>query len=90
MKHGFRVMDSDLHTMEPDGLWETYLEEVLRQVVEAVGDDNIVVSTDYPYSDGLFPHAIEEFVALEGVSDKSKARILWDTCARLYKISGLR
>jgi hypothetical protein len=25
MKHGFRVMDSDLHTMEPDGLWETYL-----------------------------------------------------------------
>ena len=30
MKHGFRVMDSDLHTMEPDGLWETYLEEPFR------------------------------------------------------------
>ena len=30
-------------------------EKVLRQVVEAVGDDNIVVSTDYPHSDGLFP-----------------------------------
>src|SRR5215510_12592618 len=34
-------------------------EKVLRQVVEAVGDDSIVVSTDYPHSDGLFPHAIE-------------------------------
>jgi len=27
MKNGFRVMDSDLHTMEPDGLWERYLAE---------------------------------------------------------------
>jgi len=65
-------------------------EKVLRQVVEAVGDDNIVVSTDYPHSDGLFPHAIEEFVALEGVSDKTKAKILWDNCARLYKLNGAR
>jgi len=65
-------------------------EKVLRQVVEAVGDDNIVVSTDYPHSDGLFPHAIEEFVALEGVSDKTKTKILWDNCARLYKLNGSR
>jgi uncharacterized protein len=65
-------------------------EKVLRQVVEAVGDDNIVVSTDYPHSDGLFPQAIEEFVALEGVSDKTKAKILWDNCARLYKLNGAR
>jgi predicted TIM-barrel fold metal-dependent hydrolase len=65
-------------------------EKVLRQVVEAVGDDNIVVSTDYPHSDGLFPRAIEEFVALEGVSDKTKAKILWDNCARLYNLTGLK
>jgi predicted TIM-barrel fold metal-dependent hydrolase len=63
-------------------------EKPLRQVVEAIGDDNIVVSTDYPHSDGLFPVAIEEFVRLEGVSDKSKAKILWDNCARLYKLPG--
>jgi uncharacterized protein len=65
-------------------------EKVLRQVVEAVGDDNIVVSTDYPHSDGLFPHAIEEFVGLEGVSDKTKAKILWDNCARLYNLGSFR
>src|SRR5215467_11762870 len=62
-------------------------EAVLRQVVEAIGDDNIVVSTDYPHSDGLFPEAIQEFVGLEGVSDKSKAKILWDNCARLYPLA---
>ena len=65
-------------------------EKVLKQVVEAVGDDNIVVSTDYPHSDGLFPHAIEEFVAIEGVSDKTKSMILWDNCARLYNLDSGR
>ena len=59
-------------------------EKPLRQVIEAIGDDSIVVSTDYPHSDGLFPTAIEEFTHLEGVSDKSKAKILWDNCSRLY------
>ena len=61
-------------------------EKVLRQVVETVGDDNIVVSTDYPHSDGLFPDAINEFLALEGLTDKTKAKILWDNCARLYPL----
>jgi len=31
MKNGFKVMDSDLHTMEPDGLWERYLEEPFKK-----------------------------------------------------------
>jgi uncharacterized protein len=65
-------------------------EKVLRQVIEAVGDDNIVVSTDYPHADGLFPDAMNEFVALEGVSEKSKAKILWDNCARLYPLAASR
>ncbi|HUG37282.1 MAG TPA: hypothetical protein VML54_10055, partial [Candidatus Limnocylindrales bacterium] len=29
-KRGFRIMDSDLHTMEPDDLWPTYLEEPFK------------------------------------------------------------
>src|SRR5207247_9284509 len=35
MKHGFRVMDSDLHTMEPDTLWERYLEPPFRAFAPA-------------------------------------------------------
>ncbi len=61
-------------------------EKPLRQVIEAIGDDRIVVSTDYPHSDGLFPTAIHEFVGLEGVGESSKRKILWDNCARLYKL----
>jgi uncharacterized protein len=62
-------------------------EKPLYQVIEALGDDRIVVSTDYPHSDGLFPVAIEEFVKLERVSDASKRKILWDNCARLYGLA---
>ena len=61
-------------------------EKVLKQVVETVGDDSIVVSTDYPHSDGLSPHAIEEFVGLEGVTDKTKAEILWHNWPRDYNL----
>ena len=62
-------------------------EELLRVVVDEVGDDNIVVSTDYPHSDGAYPHAIDEFLALPGVSGESKRKILWDNCARLYNLA---
>jgi predicted TIM-barrel fold metal-dependent hydrolase len=62
-------------------------EKPLYQVIEAMGDDRIVVSTDYPHSDGLFPVAIEEFVKLDKVSDASKKKILWDNCARLYNLT---
>jgi len=31
MKQGFRVLDSDLHTMEPDDLWPKYLDEPFRR-----------------------------------------------------------
>ena len=30
-KHGFKVMDSDLHTMEPDDLWELYLDQPFKK-----------------------------------------------------------
>ena len=31
MKNGFKVLDSDLHTMEPDGLWETHLDAPFKK-----------------------------------------------------------
>ena len=62
-------------------------EELVRVVIDEIGDDNIVMSTDYPHADGPYPHATEEFLGLPGISDQSKRKILWDNCIRLY---GLR
>jgi len=59
-------------------------EKELPMIIELVGDDNIVFSTDYPHGDSDFPHAVEEFLEMDGVSKKSQKKILWDNCARLY------
>ena len=64
----------------------TESEKELAMVAELMGDDNIVFSTDYPHSDSDFPHAVEEFLEVEGVSRETKKKILWDNCARLYDL----
>ena len=62
-------------------------EAIVRHAIPAMGDDNIVISSDWPHDDSAYPHAIETFVGLEGVSAESKRKILWDNCARLYSLS---
>ena len=67
-------------SVEPDG-------EHLQQVVETVGDANIVLSSDYPHEDSSYPYAIDTFVAYDKVSEDSKKKILRDNCARLYNLN---
>ena len=59
-------------------------EKELPMIIKLVGDDKIVFSTDYPHGDSDFPHAVEEFLEMDGVSKESQKKILWDNCARLY------
>src|SRR5581483_6695151 len=61
-------------------------EYLVADVVRRIGDGNLVVSTDYPHIDAHFPHAVDEFLALGGLSDASRRKILWDNCARLYQL----
>jgi hypothetical protein len=39
-KRGFRVMDSDLHVIEPRTLWEDYLDPKFRGRIVTVPDDS--------------------------------------------------
>jgi predicted TIM-barrel fold metal-dependent hydrolase len=59
-------------------------EKELPMIIDLIGDDNIVFSTDYPHGDSDFPRGVEEFLEIGGVSDESRKKILWDNCARLY------
>ena len=59
-------------------------EALLAVVVDKLGDDNVVMSVDYPHADGPFPDGVKEFLELAGVSAESKAKIMWDNCLRLY------
>jgi uncharacterized protein len=49
------------------------------------GDDNVVFSTDYPHPDSKFPHSVTRFLNLP-LTERSKRKILWDNCARLYNL----
>ena len=66
-------------SVEPD-------EALAAQTFATLGDDNIVISSDWPHDDSAYPHAVDEFLAIEGVSAESKRKVLWDNCARLYRL----
>jgi predicted TIM-barrel fold metal-dependent hydrolase len=62
-------------------------EEPVKYVIDSFGDENLVISTDWPHDDSSYPQAINTFLALPNVSDESKRKILWDNCARLYNLA---
>jgi predicted TIM-barrel fold metal-dependent hydrolase len=62
--------------VEPD-------EAPARYMIEEMGSDQIVFSTDYPHGDSRYPRAVEYFLKLP-LADEDKRKILWDNCARFY------
>ena len=60
-------------------------EDLLGDVLRRIGDDNVVISTDYPHADSHWPDAMNHFMAMEMPSN-SRRKILWDNCARLYGV----
>ena len=60
-------------------------EEFVGHVVEAIGDDNLITTTDYPHGDSKYPHAMDRFLRLP-LREESKRKILWDNAVRLYEL----
>ena len=60
-------------------------EEPVKYVVDYLGNDRLVFSTDFPHGDSKFPEAIDSFLQLP-ISDDDKRKILWDNCAYYYGI----
>lgn len=61
-------------------------EALVKDVVDYIGDDNIVISSDWPHDDAMYPDAMNTFIKTVDVPDGTKKKILWDNCARLYKL----
>ena len=66
-------------SVEPD-------ETPVKYVIDYLGSDHIVFSTDYPHGDSKFPHAVESFLELSTISEEDKHKILWDNCAAYYSL----
>ena len=61
-------------------------EEVGKYLIDYIGSDNLLFSTDYPHSDSLFPKAVDTFLDLPGISLSDKRKIQWDNPTRLFGI----
>ena len=60
-------------------------EEPAKYALDWIGDENFVVSTDYPHPDASYPFATDMFLKLP-IAEDSKRKILWENCTRLYGI----
>jgi predicted TIM-barrel fold metal-dependent hydrolase len=59
----------------------------IKQVIDVLGDDNIVTATDFSHPEGRrYVSAVKEILELSGVSDESKRKIMWDNALKLYPI----
>ena len=63
-------------SVEPD-------EEPVKYVIDYMGSDRLLFSTDFPHGDSRFPHAVSGFLELP-MADEDKRKILWDNCAYYY------
>ena len=53
-------------------------------MIERLGADKLLFSSDYPHWDTEWPHAVETFVTRDDVSDADKRLILCDNPQRFY------
>lgn len=61
-------------------------ERLIPFTVDAIGDDNICFSTDYPHPDHPFDGVVDGLKNMQGLSDASKRKILGENAARLFGI----
>ena len=61
-------------------------EEPVKGVLDLMGVENVVFSTDFPHPDCKYPRAVDRFLELP-LPDAAKRAILWDNCARYYGLT---
>jgi len=60
-------------------------EDLVGDVINRIGENNVVISTDYPHADSHWPDAVNHFMAMECQAARGK-RSCGNNCARLYAV----
>ena len=60
-------------------------EDLAKYVIDHMGNNRLVFSTDFPHPDSKWPGAVERFLQLP-ITEEDKKMILWDNCAQFYDI----
>lgn len=89
-KAGFRVMDSDIHVIEPHDLWQRTMASHLIAVDGL--DPRLSAAALVPLQDPRLAAdearraTTSRWPTLPAVASDSKRKILWDNCLRLYAL----
>jgi predicted TIM-barrel fold metal-dependent hydrolase len=62
-------------------------ERTLPQVLQLLGDDNVVFASDYPHPDGIFPGVVAALADRDDLSDVEKIKILATNPARCFGLA---
>jgi hypothetical protein len=59
----------------------------IKEVIDALGDECVVVATDFSHPEGRqYASAPDDVAGLQGVSDAAKRKLVWDNALRLYPL----
>jgi uncharacterized protein len=59
-------------------------EPITRGVIDLVGPDVLMWSSDYPHGETWFPEAVDSFLNWNGIDDLVKRKTLWDNAVRCF------
>jgi predicted TIM-barrel fold metal-dependent hydrolase len=62
-------------------------EWVLPRIIDLIGEDNLVIGSDYPHVDSRFPDTIAKIGMSDFFPDRVKRKILGENAARLYGLA---
>jgi predicted TIM-barrel fold metal-dependent hydrolase len=60
-------------------------ERTLRATIELTGDDNLMVSTDYPHGDGSWPEGLDA-LDRQGLAQDTREKLLGKNAARAFRL----
>jgi predicted TIM-barrel fold metal-dependent hydrolase len=61
-------------------------EKRLSEAIEEIGEDHVLLATDYPHHDSVFPRTVSTIKARSDITGKQKQLILGENAARLLNL----
>jgi predicted TIM-barrel fold metal-dependent hydrolase len=61
-------------------------EKRLSEAIEEIGEEHVLLATDYPHHDSIFPHTVSTIKARTDITERQKRFILGENAARLLNL----
>ena len=59
-------------------------EDMIKMVMDFLGDDVLMYASDYPHAECLFPDSVDHVMGWQSLGEDTRRKLFWDNAARLY------